>query len=109
MTKGPINKRNVEKIKAIEGVYRKTLACNNEVMLCLFNLKKDTEIPLHDHESSQIGYIIKGKIHFFTDNREFIAEEGDSYVFDSYEKHGAKLLEETEVIEVFNPPRDEYK
>ena len=41
--------------------------------------------------------------------REFFAEEGDSYVFDSHEKHGAKIMDHAEVIEVFSPARDDYK
>jgi len=110
MIKGPINKENIEKVKALEGVYRKTLAYNSNLMLCYFILEKDAEIPVHDHEAHQIGYVLLGKIKFFTETRgEFIAKEGDSYVFDSWEKHGAKMLEYSEVVEVFNPTRDDYK
>ena len=109
MIKGPINKQNVAEVKALEGVYRKTLAYNNDVMLCYFILEKDAEIPLHDHGAHQIGYVVKGKVKFITETREFIAEEGDSYVFDSFEKHGAILFEDSEIIEIFNPTRDDYK
>ena len=109
MKKGPINKQNVEKVKALEGIYRKTLAYNDDVMLCFFTLEKDASVPLHEHKAHQIGYVLKGKIKFITDTREFIANEGDSYVFNSNEKHGAELLENTEVIEVFSPTRDDYR
>ena len=109
MIKGPINKQDVEKVKALEGLYRKTLVYNNEVMLCFFILEKDAVVPLHEHEAHQIGYVLKGKIKFTTETRDFIAKEGDSYVFNSYEKHGAEVIEYTEVIEVFNPTREDYK
>ena len=109
MIKGPINKENVNEVKMLEGIYRKTLAYNDNVMSCFFILEKDAEIPLHDHEAHQIGYVIKGKIKFLTDKGEFIAEEGDSYVFDSFEKHGAKIMEYSEVIEIFSPTRLDYK
>jgi len=109
MIKGPINKQIVEKVKALDGVYRKTLAYDNDVMLCLFLLEKDAVIPLHEHKAHQIGYVLKGKIKFITETREFIANEGDSYVFDSNEKHGAELFEDSEVIEVFSPTREDYK
>ena len=108
--KGPINKDNIEAVKQLEGIYRRTLSFNNSVMLCQFILKKNAEIPLHDHEAHQIGYVIKGKIKFITENRgDFIAQKGDSYVFDSFEKHGALILKDAEVIEVFHPSREEYK
>ncbi len=53
--------------------------------------------------------MLKGKLKFITENGEFIAKEGDSYVFDSNEKHGAILLEDTDVIDVFSPAREDYK
>jgi len=110
LIKGPVNKDDIQKFKALDGIYRKTMAYNDSVMLCFFDLEKDAEIPLHDHESHQIGYVISGKLQFITETRgNFIAKTGDSYVFDSWEKHGAKILENAEVIEVFYPTRDEYK
>ncbi len=110
MIKGPVNKANIQKVKALDGIYRKTMAYNDSVMLCYFDLEKNAEIPLHDHDSHQIGYIVSGKIQFITETRgDFLAQEGDSYVFDSREKHGARVLETAEVIEVFCPMRDEYK
>lgn len=109
MIKGPINKNDVKEIKALEGIYRKTLACNDTVMLCHFILEKGSEIPLHDHGAHQIGYVISGRVKFKTETREFIAQSGDSYVFDSFEKHGAKIIETAEVIEIFSPTRDDYK
>jgi len=110
MIKGPVNKKSIEAIKALEGIYRKTLTYNETVMLCHFVLEKDAKIPLHNHEAHQIGYVISGKVQFISETREsFIAEAGDSYVFDSWEKHGAEIIETAEVIEVFSPTREDYK
>ena len=104
-----VNKNSIQPIKALDGIFRRTLIYNNFLMLCQFILEKDAEIPIHSHKEHQIGYIIKGKIKFLTENGDFIAKEGDSYVFDSNEKHGASILEDTEVIDVFNPAREDYK
>ncbi|MFX1308569.1 MAG: cupin domain-containing protein [Promethearchaeota archaeon] len=109
MIKNSINKEKIQPIKALEGVFRRTLIYNDALMLCHFTLEKNAEIPIHSHNEHQIGYIIKGKIKFLTENNEFIAKEGDSYVFDSKEKHGALILEDSEVIDVFNPSREDYK
>ncbi|MDX1798603.1 MAG: cupin domain-containing protein [Candidatus Lokiarchaeia archaeon] len=109
MSERTINKDKIKPTKIIEGVYRKTLAYNDSVMLCHFLLEKDAKIPLHNHKELQIGYVINGKIKFLTENGDFIATTGDSYVFDSSEKHGAILLEKSEIIEVFHPLRDDYK
>jgi quercetin dioxygenase-like cupin family protein len=104
-----VNKNSVKSIEMLPGIYRKTLRYNNNMMLCHFFLKENSDVPLHSHKEHQIGYVIKGKLQFFTENEEFMAEEGDSYVFESNEKHGAKILEDSEVIDVFSPSREDYK
>jgi len=109
MEKGPINIKNVEPVKAIDGIYRQTLAYNDDVQLCVFTLEKGAKVPMHNHKEHQIGYILEGKIKFITKDREFIAIEGDSYVFDGNEDHGAELLETTKLIEIFSPTREDYK
>jgi quercetin dioxygenase-like cupin family protein len=109
MTKNTVNKENVQPIEALEGIFRRTLIYNDSLMLCHFILEKNAEVPLHSHTQHQIGYVIKGKLKFITEQGEFIAKEGDSYVFDSNEKHGALILEKAEVIDVFNPFREDYK
>ncbi|MFX0106470.1 MAG: cupin domain-containing protein [Candidatus Hodarchaeota archaeon] len=104
-----VNKENVQVVEALQGIFRRTLIYNDSLMLCHFILEKNAKVPVHHHKENQIGYVIKGKLKFITEEGEFIANEGDSYVFASNEKHGALILEHTEVIDVFNPSREDYK
>ena len=109
-TKNPINLDDVEEIEALKGVFLTTLAYNSDVMLCNFKLNKGAIIPLHNHPNVQVGFVFSGKIKFLKEKSEFfIASTGDSYIFDSDEFHGAEVLENTVVIEVFSPSRNEYK
>jgi quercetin dioxygenase-like cupin family protein len=103
------SKYKVQPTEMIKGVYRRTLSFNDDLMLCHFILKKNSEIPLHQHKQHQVGYIIKGKMKFKTENAEFLLKQGDSYIFQSNEKHGAFILEDSEVIDIFNPSREDYK
>ena len=110
-TPNPVNVKDITPFEALPGIFRKTLAYNQDVMLCFFRLEKDSDIPPHNHENVQIGYVISGKIQFISEQKdhEFIAASGDSYVFEEEEMHGAKVLEDSEVIEVFYPYRPEYE
>lgn len=107
-TKNPLNLKAITEIEALQGIFRSTLAYNKDCLMCHFRMLKGAKIPLHDHVNTQIGYVISGKIKFLTEKSEFIAQSGDSYVFDSYEKHGAEILEDTIALEVFIPIRPEY-
>jgi len=102
-------KANCVETEVMPGVYRTTLAYIDEAMICHFRLKKGTDIPLHNHAAVQAGYVVSGKIHFTRGDRsEFIAEPGCGYAFSPDEKHEARILEDTTVIEFFTPSRPEY-
>ena len=104
----PIHHRDVTPIPAVPGITRKPLAFNADGNLNYFELQKGSIISLHNHEPSQLGFVIKGKVRFFTEDSEFIAEPGHSYVFGRNEDHGAEVLEDSELIEMFSPLREDY-
>ena len=109
MSKKPVSKNSVNAVEMLPGIYRKTLVYNNNMMLCYFSLNKNSNVPLHSHKEHQIGYVITGKLRFETEKGTITVGAGDSYVFESNEKHGATILEDSEVIDVFSPSRDDYK
>ena len=91
------------------GIERVTMSYNAENMLCYFYLKTGTGLPLHTHAAAQNGFVVKGRIRFFTaDGESFCAGPGDGYIFDSGEAHGSEVLEDSEIIECFTPMRPEY-
>jgi len=104
------NKDNMTPVEGPEGIFRTTMEYTEKAMVCHFVMKKGAIVPLHNHHASQMGYIINGKVRFIQENNTgFIAEKGCSYSFDSFEYHGAEVLEDSELIECFSPARDEYK
>lgn len=93
----------------LEGIQRQTLANGEKSLLCKFILEKDADLPWHSHPHEQIGYLISGAIKFMAEGQEdFIATLGDSWVFPGEVKHAAKVLERTELVEVFVPARVDY-
>ncbi len=98
-------------VEQLDGVVRKTLSYNEEVMLCHFQLNEGASIPLHDHRASQIEFMVKGAVRFLgeAESDSFVARAGDSYVLDPHQIHGAEALEASEFVKVFYPVREEYK
>ncbi len=109
MKKGPISVNDVLPSNPLPGILLKTLTYNDDLMMVQFTFEPGAVIPLHNHIHSQLGFVLKGKLKFTGDNREFIGKPGDSYVFEPDETHGATALEYSEVIETFNPAREDYK
>ena len=110
MSTNPVFLSNQTPVENPPGIFRTTVAYNEHIMMCHFNMKKGAKVPLHSHEASQNGFIVKGRIRFMTENNgSFTVEKGSGYIFGPHEKHGAEVLEEAEVIECFAPKRPEYE
>ena len=104
-----INFKDVKPIEILPGIYRHTLVYNNNVMLVYFDLRKGADLPIHSHLHTQMGYVVKGKLDFYIYGKTYHLKDGDSYFAPSNTEHGAKVIENCIVIDVFNPAREDYK
>ena len=109
-TGNPVRRACRQPIESPPGIFRTTLAYNDETMLCHFVMRAGAQIPLHHHPAAQNGYVISGRIRFISpDGPGFVAEAGSGYAFGPDEPHGAEVLSDAEVVECFAPKRPEYE
>jgi quercetin dioxygenase-like cupin family protein len=73
-----------------------------------FKLAKGAAIPPHSHPHEQTGIMISGKLRFKADGKELEVEAGDSWCLPGGVEHSVTALEESVVIEVFSPVREDY-
>jgi len=96
--------------KTAYGTEFQTLATGDNIMCTIMRDVKGHMVPKHNHPAEQVGYILKGKIKLFINGVEAgTMEPGDSYVIKSNEYHSFEMLEDSEWIDTFSPPREEYK
>jgi quercetin dioxygenase-like cupin family protein len=92
----------------MEGVRMKTLTHGEKTLMAEFRVKKGGILPEHTHPHEQIGYLISGRIAFIIDGERKVAESGDSWCIHSDVPHSAEMVEDSVVIEVFSPVREDY-
>jgi quercetin dioxygenase-like cupin family protein len=92
----------------IPGVFIKTLTYGESSLLCEFQLKQGALIPAHQHPHEQTGYLVRGSVRFFGDEGETVVEPGCSWNFKGGVLHGAEALEDSLLVEVFSPVRQDY-
>ncbi len=101
-----------DETRAVEGppgIFRRTIAYNDHLMLCHFELKKGARVPFHDHPAAQNGYLVSGRMRMlWEDGRQLLAEPGTGWCFLPNERHAAEVLEDSEAVECFTPIRPEY-
>jgi len=94
--------------KAFEGVTYKTLTYGDKTSLGEFKLEKGCIIPIHKHPHVQTGYVISGRMTFIIDGEKYLAEPGDSWCIPGNVEHSVDVYEDSVVIEVFSPAREDY-
>ncbi|MEW6746166.1 MAG: cupin domain-containing protein [Planctomycetota bacterium] len=92
----------------LEGVHFKALAHGAKTLLCEFHLEKGAVIPMHRHPNEQTGYMVSGRMDFTIGAERFLAEAGDSWSIPPDQEHGVTVLEDSVVLEVFSPVREDY-
>ena len=71
-------------------------------------LKKGAVVPLHRHDNEQITFILDGALQFEIDGRTVVLRKGDVMVIPSNMPHSALALEDTDDMDIFTPPRQDW-
>jgi quercetin dioxygenase-like cupin family protein len=92
----------------LDGVTITTLVYGEKTLMGRFSLTKGAVIPKHSHPHEQTGIMISGKLRFIVDGEITDVEPGDSWCLPGGTEHSAEALEDSVVVEVFSPVRDDY-
>ena len=92
----------------LPGVRMTTLVHGERTLLAEFRLDAGAVVPLHRHPYEQTGYLVAGRMTFTVAGDRFDAVPGSSWSIPLDVEHGAEVVEDSVVIEVFSPVRDDY-
>ncbi|WP_026884024.1 cupin domain-containing protein [Clostridium akagii] len=91
-----------------KGVSRKILAHVTNMMAVEVNFIKGAIGEIHSHENEQIGYITKGSFQVDIDGKKEILKAGDTYYTEPNVLHGVVALEDSTILDVFIPQREDF-
>jgi quercetin dioxygenase-like cupin family protein len=77
-------------------------------MIVWWSMKAGAHAAAHSHPHEQIFWILKGKMEFRLGNERRLCGPGDIAVIPGGIEHEAWFPEDTEVIDVFSPPREDF-
>lgn len=95
-------------IEMLPGVARRTLVSGDGQTLVRFELAEGVVVPEHTHPHEQAGTVIGGRVRFRIGDQEAEVVPGDSYLIPGDVPHSAVALEESVLVEVFAPVREEF-
>ncbi|MEM2236761.1 MAG: cupin domain-containing protein [Candidatus Caldarchaeum sp.] len=94
--------------KLREDVWRR-IVVGERVMLAQFRISKGARVPMHKHHNEQVSYVLTGAMKFtLEDGTEHLVREGCVFVIPSNVGHAAEAVEDSFVVDVFSPPREDW-
>jgi quercetin dioxygenase-like cupin family protein len=91
------------------GMVRQVLAHSGKLMLIRHFFEKGWVGAKHSHRHEQLVYVVGGRMRVeIAGKRAFEVGAGESFVVEGNVEHQAWALEESEVLDVFTPVREDY-
>jgi len=90
------------------GLERRILAHNENMMLAEHRLLRGWAGARHAHPHDQLVYVISGRIRFACGAETHDGGPGDSFIVRGGIEHQAWALEDSIVLDVFTPYREDY-
>ena len=79
-----------------------------KAMLSRILLKKGCLVPLHAHHNEQISLVLSGALEFVVGGVTQVVRAGEILVIPPHAPHSALALEDTENLDLFAPPRQDW-
>ena len=95
--------------RAFKGVEFLIGATGERMMVALMTFKEGQEVGAHAHPSEQAGYCVQGRFELTISGESTLIEPDDSYVIPAGASHSYRILEDALAVEVFSPPREDYR
>ncbi len=90
------------------GVIRRVLAYDGDVMTVENTFEKGAIGALHSHPHTQITYIVSGKFEFEIDGVKKVVTAGDTLLKQNGVVHGCVCLEAGKLLDIFTPYREDF-
>ena len=103
-----INSGNIKWETVANGVERKVLGYDDQLMMVNIRFEKGAVGSLHHHVHRQISYVESGRFEVTIDGEKTILEQGDCFFVAPDLEHGVVALEKGSLVDVFTPARMDF-
>lgn len=90
------------------GITRRILARGGTMMGVEATFEKGAVGSVHKHPHEQVSYIVSGAVEYEADGVKYQLKAGDSYYVEPNLPHGAVALEDTVILDIFTPQREDF-
>lgn len=81
----------------------------DRVSLAFWEIKAGAELPEHAHPHEQIAVVMEGRFEITVVGETQVIEPGLVVVIPGNALHSGRALTDCRILDVFQPPRDDYR
>ena len=82
----------------------------DRIMVSVVDLEPGSQVPSHTHPNEQMGMVLEGGMRMVIGGETSDLKQGDIYLATSDQEHSVTDVELfTRVLDIFSPPREDYK
>ena len=89
------------------GIERRYLTANRTT-IARFAISRGALVPVHSHDQEQVSYVLTGALRFTVAGEQTLVRGGEALQIPSWAEHSVEAIEDTEVIDVFSPVRQDW-
>jgi quercetin dioxygenase-like cupin family protein len=104
-----IEHSSINPVDMLPGVVRRTMTDGDRMMLCEVHMDAGAIVPMHTHPHEQTGYLAAGHITMQVGDERRELWTGDCWMIPGDVPHEAVAIEPSVFVDVFSPPREEYR
>lgn len=91
-----------------EGIKRKIMGYDDNIMLVHVQFSKGSIGYVHEHYHSQTTYVVSGEFKVTIGDEDRVLKAGDSFYIPPHKPHGAVCLSDGVLVDVFSPIREDF-
>ncbi|WP_394154208.1 cupin domain-containing protein [Vibrio maritimus] len=91
-----------------EGVSRKVLAHNDNIMSVEVHFEQGAVGAMHSHPHEQLTYVLSGAFEFTIGDEKHVVKAGDTMYKEPNIEHGCVCIEAGTLIDTFTPMRKDF-
>ena len=97
-------------VEMVPGVSRTMLTVGQGAMVVRIDARRGGSVPLHTHPHEQIGFLMSGRASLQVGDEVRELSPGDGYSIPGGVPHGVPhVVEDSVFLDIFCPPREEYR
>ena len=94
--------------EVVKGYHARSVHTGTMTMM-YWTVDEGASIPVHTHMHEQVAHVLQGKFELTVAGETRILEPGIVAVIPPYIPHGGRAITACELLDVFQPEREDYK